>query len=81
VNAEERKKQKRAIESQIAWKKKAMESKKNIHLLKLNIRDLKQSRQNWKEKYFQARSVDKTNDMKNPSAVSIKQTKIDKKKI
>jgi hypothetical protein len=80
VNAEERKKIKRAIESQVAWKNKAKERKKNIRLLQLKVRDLERSRKNWKEKFFNSKIEDKTDEIKKPTAISIKQAKIDRKK-
>ena len=80
MNAEERKKLKRAVDSQVAWKDKAKARKKNIRLLQLKVRDLERSRRNWKEKFFQSKKDDKTDDIKKSSAVTIRQTKIDRKK-
>lgn len=51
MNSFERKDLKRAKESLTLWKKKAIEREKEIRKLQITVRDLKQSRKTWKEKY------------------------------
>ncbi len=55
MNAEERKRLKRAIDSKEIWKQRGLERQRTLRLQQLRIRDLESSRNHWKEKYFQTK--------------------------
>ncbi len=55
MNAEERKKLKRTIDSKEIWKERAQDRQRVLRLQKLRIRDLEYSRNQWKEKYSRIR--------------------------
>jgi len=80
VNAEERKRLKRATDSQVAWKNKAKDRQQRIRFLQIKIRDLELSRNNWKEKFFQTKTKEETQDSKETTSVSASQTKVEGKK-
>jgi hypothetical protein len=52
MNSYERKALKRATESKVKWKTKALERNQKLRALKLKIRDLEKSRQMWRERYL-----------------------------
>ena len=81
MNAEERKKLKRAVESRVAWKKKAQGRQKETRLLKLRIRDLERSRKHWKEKFFQAKADTETKRQKRRHPSIPRKQRPNKKKI
>lgn len=79
MNAEERKRLKRAIDSKEIWKQRALQRQRVLRLQELRIRDLEISRNNWKEKYFKSKVPDAC-DIQNNKDTSPKQTSRELKK-
>lgn len=52
MNSYERKALKRANESKVKWKTKALARNQQLRALKLKIRDLEKSRHMWRERYL-----------------------------
>jgi len=80
VNAEERMRLKRAIDSKEIWKQRGLERQRTLRLQQLRIKDLESSRNRWKEKYFQIKELDAMNSEKNKD-ISPKQMSRELKKI
>ncbi len=84
VNAEERKRLKRAIDSKEIWKQSALARQNKLRLQELRIRDLENSRNNWKEKYFRGKDPDAVAVQENeniPPKGTVRELKKDRKKI